>query len=255
MSKTLRLTYVIVFLLVLYFPIVTLVANSFNSSVYSIKWEGFSIRWYQKAIENFALMEALKNSLILAFTSALCTSIIATMSAFSFYKYRYAGRKVIYCLIQTMVVLPDIIIGISLLLLFILLNMELGYFTLLISHISLSLPFAIITISMGFKGLDKNIIEAGKDLGASDYGVFSKIIFPTIFPNIISAYLIAFTLSLDDVLVSYFVSGPNYEILPLVIYSLAKLGIKPEVNALCTFMLLLSILFILLSHSLIRRKP
>ena len=153
-----------------------------------------------------------------------------------------------------MIVLPDIIIGIGLLLLFVLLKVELGYFTLLISHISLSLPFAIIIIFIGFKRLDRNILEAGKDLGASDYEVLSKIIFPIIFPNIVSAYLIAFTLSLDDVLVSHFVSGSNYEILPLVIYSLAKFGIKTEVNALCTFMLLLSILFVGLSQTLMRKK-
>ena len=254
MNKTLKTTYIIVFLLILYLPIAILVANSFNSSAYGITWEGFSIKWYQKALGNFTLMEALKNSLILAFTSALCTSIIATISAFSFYKYRYIGRKIIYFLVQVTIILPDIVMGIGLLFLFVLLKIELGYFTLLISHIALSLPFATITIFIGFKGLDKNILEAGKDLGASDYQVFSKIIFPIIVPNIISAYLIAFTLSLDDVLVSYFVSGASYEILPLVIYSLARLGIKPEVNALCTLMLLLPIFFIALSQALIKKK-
>jgi spermidine/putrescine transport system permease protein len=196
----------------------------------------------------------LKNSLILAFTSALSTTIIATIAAFSFYRYLYLGRKVVYFFIQIMIMFPDIILGISLLLLFIILNIELGYFTLLIAHVSLGLPFAIITVYMGFQGLDRNIIEAGKDLGASDYEVFFKIILPIIFPNLISAYLIAFTLSLDDVVISYFVSAPNYEILPLIIYSMAKLGVKPEVNAVCTFMLLLSVVFITISQTLIRKK-
>ena len=254
MSNTLRLTYIIIFLLTLYFPIAMLVANSFNLSLYSIEWEGFTLNWYKEVIENFGLMIALKNSLILAFTSALSTTIIATIAAFSFYRYLYVGRKVVYFFIQIMIMFPDIILGISLLLLFIILNIELGYFTLLISHISLALPFAVITVYMGFQGLDRNIIEAGKDLGASDYEVFFKIILPIIFPNLISAYLIAFTLSLDDVVISYFVSAPNYEILPLIIYSMAKLGVKPEVNAVCTFMLLLSVVFITISQTLIRKK-
>jgi spermidine/putrescine transport system permease protein len=254
MSNTLRLTYIIIFLLTLYFPIAMLVANSFNLSIYSIEWEGFTLNWYKEVIENFGLMIALKNSLILAFTSALSTTIIATIAAFSFYRYLYLGRKVVYFFIQIMIMFPDIILGISLLLLFIILNIELGYFTLLIAHVSLGLPFAIITVYMGFQGLDRNIIEAGKDLGASDYEVFFKIILPIIFPNLISAYLIAFTLSLDDVVISYFVSAPNYEILPLIIYSMAKLGVKPEVNAVCTFMLLLSVVFITISQTLIRKK-
>ncbi|WPX96404.1 ABC transporter permease subunit [Candidatus Bandiella euplotis] len=254
MNRTLKLTYITIFLLVLYFPIAMLVANSFNLSVYSVKWEGFTLMWYQRALENFALMSALKNSLILAFSSAFCVTVIATISAFSFYRYQYPGRRIVYFFVQTMVMFPDIILGISLLLLFIIFHIKLGYVTLLIAHISLALPFAIITIFIGFQGLDRNIIEAGKDLGASDYEVFSKIILPIIFPNLVSAYLIAFTLSLDDVVVSYFVSAPDYEILPLIIYSLAKLGIKPEVNAVCASMLVLSVIFIIISQTLIRKK-
>ena len=149
---------------------------------------------------------------------------------------------------------PDIILGVSLLFLFILFNFELGFYTLLISHIILALPFSIITIFSGFRGLDKNIIEVGRDLGASDYDILRKLIIPIISPNIIAAFLIAFTLSLDDVLVSYFVSGPQYEILPLTIFSLARTGIKPEVNAICTLMLLISIFLILLSQILLRKK-
>ena len=149
---------------------------------------------------------------------------------------------------------PDIILGVSLLLLFILFDFELGFYTLLISHITLALPFATITVFSGFRGLNKNIIEVGRDLGASDYDILKKLIIPIILPNIIAAFLIAFTLSLDDVLVSYFVSGTQYEILPLTIFSLARMGTKPEVNAICTLMLLISIFLISLSQILLRKK-
>lgn len=254
MAKQFKLLYLSIFLLILYFPIAALVLNSFNYSVYSIRWEGFTFKWYSKLFDNFALIESMKNSLILGFLSAACTSIIATIASFSFYKYRYLGRKIIYFFIQIMIMFPDIILGISLLFLFILFNFELGFYTLLISHITLSLPFSIITIFSGFRGLDKNIIEAGRDLGASDYEILRKLIIPILSPNIMAAFLIAFTLSLDDVIISYFVSGPQYEILPLTIFSLARMGIKPEVNAICTLMLLISILLILLSQILLRKK-
>ena len=254
MAKKLKLIYLSIFLLILYFPITTLVVNSFNYSTHSIRWEGFTFKWYIKLFDNFALIEAMKNSLVLGFLSATCASIIAIIASFSFYKYKYLGRKTIYFFIQIMIMFPDIILGVSLLFLFILFNFELGFYTLLISHIVLALPFSIITIFSGFRGLNKNIIEVGRDLGASDYDIFRKLIIPIILPNIIAAFLIAFTLSLDDVLVSYFVSGPQYEILPLTIFSLARMGIKPEVNAICTLMLLISIIFILLSQILLRKK-
>jgi spermidine/putrescine transport system permease protein len=254
MINALRLTYAVVFLLILYFPIAILVANSFNLSTYSVAWEGFTLKWYYNVIDNFALKDALKNSIILAVTSALCATIIGVITAFGFYRYKYVGRKVMYFFVQMMIMFPDILLGVSLLLLFVMLNIELGYITLLIAHISLVLPFVIITIFIGFKDLDSDIIDAGKDLGASDYEVFYKIILRAIFPNILSAYLIAFTLSLDDVIVSYFVSGPHYEILPLALYSFAKLGFKPEVNALCTFMLVTSVIFILISQTIMRKN-
>ena len=152
-----------------------------------------------------------------------------------------------------MITFPDIMLGISLLFLFLLFNIELGFYTLLISHITLSLPFAVVTIFSGFSGLNKTIIEVGKDLGASDYEILKKIIIPAVSSNIIASFLISFTLSLDDVLVSYFVSGPQYEVLPLTIFSLARSGIKPEVNAICTLMLVISIFFIFLSQILLRR--
>ena len=254
MAKKLKLIYLSVFLLILYFPITMLMANSFNYSAHSIRWEGFTFKWYIKLFDNFSLIEAMKNSLILGLLSATCASIIATIASFSFYKYRYFGRKIIYFFIQIMIMFPDIILGVSLLFLFILFNFELGLYTLLISHIVLALPFSIITIFSGFRGLNKNIIEVGRDLGASDYDILRKLIIPIISPNIMASFLIAFTLSLDDVLVSYFVSGPQYEILPLTIFSLARTGIKPEVNAICTLMLLISILLILLSQILLKKK-
>ena len=254
MIKKIKYIYLVTFIFILYFPISILVMNSFNDSKISVKWGNLTFKWYLKLFDNFAMIESMKNSMLLAFLSATCTSIIATIASFSFYRYRYFGRKIIYFFIQIMIMFPDIILGVSLLFLFVLLNFELGFTTLLISHITLALPFAIITVFAGFKGLDKNIIEVGRDLGASDFDILKRVIIPLILPNILAAFLISFTLSLDDVLVSYFVSGPQFEILPLTIFSYARVGVKPEVNAICTLMLIISVLFILLSQTLLKGR-
>ena len=254
MMKKIKYIYLTTFIFILYLPIFILVMNSFNDSKISVKWEGFTFKWYLKLFDNIAIIESMKNSIIIAFISAFCTCIIATIASFSFYRYKYIGRRISYFFIQIMITFPDIILGVSLLFLFVLLNFELGFTTLLISHITLALPFAIITIFAGFKGLDKNTIEVSRDLGASDFNILKRIIIPLILPNILAAFLISLTLSLDDVLVSYFVSGPQFEILPLTIFSYARIGVKPEVNAICTLMLVISILFILLSQTLLKDR-
>ena len=254
MLRNLKIIYLTLFIFILYFPISILVINSFNHSIYSVKWEGFTLKWYWKLFENYTLIEATKNSILLASISAIITCIIGTIISFSFYRYEYYGRKVNYFLIQIMTMFPDIILGISLLFVFMLFNIELGFKTLLISHITLALPFAILIIFSGFQKLDQNLIEAGKDLGANDYEILKKLIIPIILPNILAAALITFTLSLDDVLVSYFVSGPQYEILPLKIFSLARIGTKPEVNAICSVILCSSVLLIFLSQIILRKN-
>ena len=245
--RKLKLIYLTIFLTILYLPIAVLIINSFNNSLYSIRWEGFTLKWYDKLFKNFALIESVQNSLILGFLSSLCSLIIGVIISFGLYKYKYFGSEIIYFLIQMMFVLPDSILGVSLLIFFILIGFQLGFYTLLISHVILSLPFSILIIFSGFKELNKELIEASKDLGASDYEILKKIIIPIIFPNITIAFIISFSLSLDDALVSYFVSGPQYEIFPLIIFSLTRIGIKPEINAACALILFIAVC----THSII----
>lgn len=254
MLQKLKIIYLSIFIFILYSPISILVINSFNHSIYSVKWEGFTLKWYYKLLKNYTLIEATKNSIFLASISTITTCIIGTIISFSFYRYEYYGRKINYLLIQIMTMFPDIILGISLLFVFMLFNLELGFKTLFISHITLALPFAILIIFSGFQGLDQNLIEAARDLGANDYKILKKLIIPIILPNILAAALITFTLSLDDVLVSYFVSGPEYEILPIKIFALAKIGTKPEVNAICSVILCSSILLIFLSQIILKKN-
>jgi spermidine/putrescine transport system permease protein len=150
--------------------------------------------------------------------------------------------------------LPEIVMGISLLLLYSLLQIPLGFWSLLLAHTALCMPFVAVTVYSRITTLDRTIFEAAKDLGATDITIFSKIVIPLLLPGIIAGWLLSFTLSMDDVITSYFVSGPNYEILPLRIYSMVKLGVKPEINALCTILFLLTLLLVIASQIALRKK-
>ncbi|WP_316354279.1 spermidine/putrescine ABC transporter permease PotC [Candidatus Trichorickettsia mobilis] len=254
MIRCCKFIYTILFLLALYFPIMVLITNSFNASKYGINWGGFTLEWYQRFLHNPALIKATINSLTVSTIAATLATIIGCISVFSFFKYDYRFKKLSKALIYLTLVMPEIVMGISFLICFMVLQVPLGFITLLIAHIAFCLPFVVITILTRLKSFDKNIIEAAKDLGASDFCILWQIIVPIIFPTILSSWLLAFIISFDDVVVSHFVTGPTFEILPLVIYSMAKVGVKPEVNAICAIILFLSISLIVTAQLLIMRN-
>lgn len=254
MKSAVQKLYVFVFLLILYCPIVVLIINSFNTSKYGTKFAGFTLDWYEKIFENSILIQSSFNSLTIAITSATITIIICAFSAANFLKYSYIGKNLLKSFLYITLIIPDIVLGISFLILFIFLKVKLGFLSLLISHVAFSLPFVVITILTRLSDFNLNLIEAARDLGATDFYIFIKIIIPSILPALLSAWLIAFTLSFDDVIVSYFTSGPSYTTLPLVIFSMAKIGIKPEVNAICTIILFASLILLIASQLIIRKK-
>ena len=188
----------------LYIPIIILIVNSFNSSRFGINWQGFTTNWYSLLMNNDSLLQAAQHSLTMAVLS------------------------------------PDIVMAISLLVLFMLIGIQLGFWSLLFSHITFCLPFVVVTVFSRLKGFDVRMLEAAKDLGASELTILRKIILPLALPAVAAGWLLSFTLSMDDVVVSSFVTGPGYEILPLKIYSMVKVGVSPEVNALATILLVLS---------------
>ena len=246
--------YSILIYIFLYFPIFILIIYSFNSSKYGTSWQGLTLDWYKKLYTNNLLIDSTKNSFLIAGLSASISTFIGTISALALYSYKFKGRKIFSSIVYVLAISPDIIMGISLLILFNLVNMNLGFWSLLLSHITLNLPFIIIIIIARLKTFNKNLINAAKDLGAPEWIIFSKIIFPLILPSIISAWLLAFTLSLDDVVISFFVTGPNFEVLPLTLFSMAHLGIKSEINALCTVIFILTLVLIFISHFIFRKK-
>ncbi len=246
--------YSILIYIFLYFPIFILIIYSFNSSKYGTSWQGLTLDWYKKLYTNNLLIDSTKNSFLIAGLSASISTFIGTISALALYSYKFKGRKIFSSIVYVLAISPDIIMGISLLILFNLVNMNLGFWSLLLSHITLNLPFVIIIIIARLKTFNKNLINAAKDLGASEWIIFSKIIFPLILPSIISAWLLAFTLSLDDVVISFFVTGANFEVLPLTLFSMAHLGIKSEINALCTVIFIVTLVLIFISHFIFRKK-
>ncbi len=238
-----------------YIPIIVLIIYSFNNAQYSLVWHGFSVRWYQELFSDTDLWIAVFHSLILGIVAASIAMWIGALAAISLYRYEFRGREILYGLVFILILSPDIVMGISLLILFSLVKITLGFWSLLLAHITFCIPFVVVTVYSRIVSFDHYIFEAAKDLGATDTVIFSRIILPLLWPALLSGWLLSFTLSLDDVIISYFVAGPDFEILPLKIYSMVRLGVKPEINALCSVTFLLTLVLILLSQLVLRKKP
>ncbi|HNY66610.1 MAG TPA: spermidine/putrescine ABC transporter permease PotC [Deltaproteobacteria bacterium] len=254
MRKILQYAYLAFIYLFLYVPIVVLVVFSFNDTKFSTNWQGFTWSWYAKLFTDGPLMEAFANSLIIAVSSSTIATILGTLGAFAIYRYRFLGRKVTFSFIYVSMMSPDIVMGISLLMFFILVGLSIGATTLLLAHITFCLPFVVVTVFARISGFDRHIIDVAKDLGASELKMFRHVIMPMLMPAIIAGWLLSFTLSMDDVVVSFFTTGPSFEVLPLKIYSMVRIGIKPEINALSAVMFLVSLVTVTIAHILIAKE-
>lgn len=240
--------------LFLYLPIIVLIVNSFNASKFGIKWGGFTTKWYGELLNNDSLIQAAGHSITIAVFSATAATVIGSLTAVALFRYQFKGKGAVNGLLFIVMMSPDIVMAISLLALFLVIGFELGLITLLISHITFCLPFVVVTVYSRLKGFDVKMLEAAKDLGASEWIILKRIILPLAKPAVAAGWLLSFTLSLDDVIISSFVTGPSYEILPLKIYSMVKVGISPEVNALATVMLVVSLILVMMSQALARDK-
>lgn len=253
MNKIAKYFYLLFVYIFLYAPIFVVVIYSFNNASHSLVWHGFTLAWYKFLLQDSSLLVVAWHSLIIGILAATIATFMATLAATSLYRYKFFGKRFLHSLLFILIVSPDIVMAISLLMLYSLFKMPLGFWTLLLAHITLCMPFITIIIYSRMLSMNKAIFEAAKDLGANDSMIFRRIIIPSLWPGILSGWLIGFTLSLDDVIISYFVTGPSFQILPLKIYSLVRMGVKPEINALCTLLLIFT-LFIVLGSQLILRK-
>lgn len=252
--KKLKNILIALVLFFLYLPIIVLVIYSFNTSKMNVIFESFTFDWYKNLFSNRTLIEAFTNTIIIAITSTVISTIIGTMGAVGLYRYNFKFKSAVNLLLYIPIVIPEIVLGISLLSVYTLTKLELGMSTLILSHIAFSIPFVIVSVRSTLSKQLDIYEEAAKDLGANSFNTFFKVTLPQIMPGVISGATLAFTLSLDDVVISYFTAGPGSNTLPLQIYSMIKTGISPDVNALTTLMLLVTMTILITSTIIQGRK-
>ncbi|PDW03614.1 ABC transporter permease [Candidatus Viridilinea mediisalina] len=248
----------------LYLPIVVLVVFSFTRDEFGVRWTGFTLEWYIRLFNNPRLMGAAVNSLVVGLISTFVATLLGTLIALAMERYRFRGRSGVDGLLYLPIVMPEIVMAVALLaflaLVFDLINALTGQMlrrslvTVTIGHIAFSISFVAVVVRASLKGFDRRIEEAAADLGANSWQIFWRITFPLILPGIIGGGLLAFTLSLDDFIISLFLSGPGTSLLPVEVYNRVRRAITPEINAISTIMLLLSITLVVLSQLAQRRR-
>lgn len=242
-------------ILFFYLPIAVLVVNSFNASRFGGTWEGFSFKWYVKLFQDESIWMALSNTLIVAAGATVCSMVLGTCGAFAL--HRYAGSKLQkwhYGVIYMPLVLPEILMGLSLLLFFVAVRVQLGLWTIFVAHVTFCLSYVAMTVLARLQDFDYSIVEAAQDLGAGWRVTVLKVLLPMLAPGILAGGLLAFTLSIDDFVISFFVAGPGATTLPIKIYSMIKYGKPPMINALSALLLLVTFLCVLVSQWIGHRK-
>ena len=239
-------------LLFLYLPIVLVVAYSFNDSKLNVLWEGFTLRWYAQLWSDEPLMTALKNSLLIAAGTTVISCILGTMAAWLLYRYCFPAARAVYGLVFFPMIVPEIIMGVSLLLLFDMMHAELGFATVIIAHVTFCVPFVMIAVRARLQGLDPALEEAAMDLGATPVQAFLRVIVPYLLPAIVAGAIMAFTLSIDEFVVTYFTASAASQTLPLKIYGLARTQVGPTVNALSTLLIVATVV-LMIAADIVRR--
>lgn len=228
--------YLFIIFLFLYIPIFTLMVYSFNESKTMGKWTGFSLKWYKELFSNDRLMSALYYTVLIAILASVIATIIGTISALAISQMNGKMKALILNINYLPVLNPDIVTGIALMSLFIFLNFDFGFTTMLLAHITFDIPYVILSVLPKLRQLPENTLDAAADLGATPFYALRKVIIPQIKPGIFAGFLMAFTMSIDDFVISFFTTGPGVTNLSIEIYSMARRGIKPEINALSTLM-------------------
>jgi putrescine transport system permease protein len=222
----------------LYIPIVILVVFSFNSSKLVTVWGGWSTHWYSSLLHNEAMKAAASVTIKVALLSATFATILGTLGALALTRYtRFRGRVPFSAMMCAPLVMPEVITGLSLLLLFVSVNFDRGFWTVILSHTTFTMCFVAVVVQSRLVTFDRSLEEAAMDLGATPFKTFMQVTLPVISPAVVSGWILAFTLSLDDLVLASFTSGPGANTLPMKIYSQVRLGVTPEINAICTLMI------------------
>ncbi len=237
-SKTVKIFSLITFLF-LYIPIIIIILYSFNKSRIGINWSGFTLNWYRILIHDDNLIHAAINSLVIASISSLIAVVFGSFAGIALHKYKIPFFSY---LIYIPIVVPEIVVGLSLLLFFILINFTLGYASVVLAHIAFSISFVTLTVISRMDDYDDSVISAARDLGAGPVKAFFLILIPSLLPGIIAGGLMAFTLSIDDFIITFFSAGAGTTTLPLFIYSMIKVGVTPEINAISSIIIIFTLI-------------
>ena len=238
----------------LYLPIVLLVVYSFNDSKLNLYWAGFTTKWYGMLFGNEVLLRAFQNSLIVATTTTALSVVIGTSAAWLLYRYRFPAQQTLGLLIFIPMVMPEVLMGVSLLVLFVSLGIPLGYTTLIIAHTTFCFPFVLVGVQARLQGIDPSLEEAAMDLGATPLKAFWLVIIPYLLPAIVAGALMSFTLSFDEYIVTIFTSGAESQTLPLKVYGMVRVGLNPQLNALSTLFIAATAVLVIASQIFTRRK-
>ncbi len=255
--KKLGKLYLGLVLFFLYIPIFVLIVFSFNETKSRSVFSGFTLDWYIRLFNNRIIISSLINTIIIACVSSVISTVLGTLAAIGINNMRKVPKRVIMGITNMPIINPEIVTGVSLMLLFVFfaarMNLEFGFVTLLIAHITFNVPYVILNVMPKFNQMDPHIYEAAQDLGCSPIKAFRKVVLPEIMPGVISGFLMSFTYSLDDFVISYFTSGSTSQTLPITIYSMTRRKVSPEINALST-LIFISVVIILIVKNIIEKK-
>jgi spermidine/putrescine transport system permease protein len=228
-----------------YLPIVLLVVYSFNDSRLNIVWRGFTLKWYGELAHNATLLRAFENSLIIAGATMLLSVVLGTLGAWLLHRYRFPGTRALGMLVFVPMVIPEVLMGVSLLMLFVSMKIQLGFTTVIIAHTTFCFPFVMVAVQARLAGIDPHLEEAALDLGARPWQAFLHVIVPYLMPAIVAGGLMAFVLSIDEYIVTFFTCGPGTQTLPLKIFGMVKTGLSPQLNALSTIFVAATVLLVI----------
>ncbi len=256
--KVLSKIYLAIVLMFLYIPIFVLIVFSFNTTKSRTVMSGFTFEWYEKLFRNDIIMSSLMNTIIIAVLASIAATILGTAAAIGINSMKKVPRAVVLNITNFPIINPEIVTGVSLMLLFVFfaarMNVEFGFATLLIAHITFDVPYVILNVMPKFRQMDPFLYEAAQDLGCSPVKAFFKVVLPEIMPGVVSGFLMSFTFSLDDFIISYFTSGSSTQTLPVTIYSMTRRKVSPEINALSTIIFLVVVIVLIVKNIIERRS-
>ncbi len=250
--KKLGKIYIGLVLMFLYVPIFVLIVFSFNETKSRSVFSGFTFDWYEKLFRNEIIISSLINTIIIAVLASIISTILGTLAAIGINSMKKFPKAVVLNVTNMPIINPEIVTGVSLMLLFVFfaarMNLEFGFVTLLIAHITFDVPYVILNVMPKFKQMNPHLYEAAQDLGCGPFKAFVKVVLPEIMPGVVSGFLMAFTYSLDDFIISYFTSGSTSQTLPITIYSMTRRKVSPEINALSTLIFLVVVVVLVIKH-------